>query len=63
MTYNPTQRPRHPVVVAYLSDAALLVRAADQLEIEIDGTATAPGRKALSNAATILRGAANALRN
>ena len=62
MTYNPSTRPRHPVQVAFLSDAAFLVQAADRLDAEMDETKTVPARKALSNAAVLLRGAANALR-
>lgn len=61
--YDPASRPRHPVKVAYLNDAALLVQLADQLDADMDGTATVPARKAMSNAAVLLRGAAKALRD
>ena len=62
MTYNPASRPRHPVTVAYLSDAALLVQVADKLDANMDETATVPARQALAHAAVILRGASNTLR-
>lgn len=61
MTYNPGTRPRHPVKVAELSDAALLIQIADRLNADMDGTATVPARAALINAATILRGASKHL--
>jgi hypothetical protein len=63
MTYNPASRPRHPVQVAYLSDAALLVQVADKLDADMDGTLTVPARQALAHAAVILRGASNTLRS
>ena len=55
--YDPKSRPRHPVKVAELNDAALLIQIADRLNADMDETATVPARAALINAATILRGA------
>lgn len=61
--YNPATRPRHPVTVAYLSDAALLTQTADRLDANMDDTLTVPARQALAHAAVILRGASNTLRS
>ena len=59
--YNPATRPRHPVKVAYLNDAALLATIANRLDQELDTTATVPARTALIHAATIIRGASKNL--
>lgn len=61
--YDPRKRPRHPVDVALLNDAALLSRIADGLDAGMDDTSTVPARAALTHAVTILRGASKNLRN
>jgi hypothetical protein len=59
--YDPSKRPRHPVAVAYLSDAALLSKIADGLDAGFQDTATVPARQAITHAITILRGASKSL--
>ena len=59
--YNPSTRPRHPVAVAELNDAATLARAASDLDAVIDGMTTAASRQAAMHAITILRGASRRL--
>lgn len=59
--YNPANRPRHPVAVAYLNDAALLARIADGLDLGMSETASVPARQAITHAITILRGASKSL--
>ena len=59
--YNPANRPRHPVAVAYLNDAALLARIADGLDLSMSDTASVPARSAITHAITILRGAPKSL--
>jgi hypothetical protein len=59
--YNPANRPRHPVAVAYLNDAALLARIADGLDLSMSDTASVPARSAITHAITILRGASKSL--
>jgi len=61
--YDPRKRPRHPVDVALLNDAALLSRIADGLDAGMDDTQSVPARAALTHAVTILRGASKNLRN
>ena len=59
--YDASKRPRHPVAVAELNDAALLSRIADKLDGSMDATGTVPAREALTHAITILRGASKSL--
>jgi hypothetical protein len=59
--YDPKRRPRHPVDVALLSDAALLSQIADRLDASMNETQTVPSRAAIAHAITILRGASKAL--
>jgi hypothetical protein len=60
MTYR-LDRPRHPVNVAEMSDAATLIRLADRVDAELDYMICAGARAGCINAVTILRGAAKAL--
>ena len=55
--YDPAKRPRHPVAVAELNDAATLARAASHLDAVLDEMTTAGSRQAAMHAITILRGA------
>jgi hypothetical protein len=55
--YDPARRPRHPVAVAELNDAATLARAASHLDAVLDEMTTAGSRQAAMHAITILRGA------
>ena len=59
--YDPSRRPRHPVAVAELNDAATLARAATELDAVIDAMGTASARQAAMHAITILRGASRHL--
>ena len=49
--------------MALLNDSALLSRIADELDADMDSTASVPARAALTHAVTILRGASKNLRN
>ena len=59
--YDPSRRPRHPVAVAELNDAASLARAATALDAGLDEMTTAAARQAAMHAITILRGASRHL--
>jgi hypothetical protein len=59
--YDPTRRPRHPVAVAELNDAATLARTANDLDGIIDQMTTAGARQAAMHAVTILRGASRSI--
>lgn len=59
--YDPAKRPRHPVAVAELNDAATLARAANALDAVMDEMTTAGSRQAAMHAITILRGASRSL--
>jgi hypothetical protein len=59
--YDPSKRPRHPVAVAELNDAATLARAASNLDAVLDEMSTAASRQAAIHAITILRGASRHL--
>ena len=61
MAYDPARRPRHPVAVAELNDAASLARAATALDAGLDEMTTAAARQAAMHAITILRGASRHL--
>lgn len=62
MSYNPANRPRHPVTVAELNDAAALSSLADRLDLALDALTTAAARAAIMHSRTILVGAVNAIR-
>lgn len=59
--YDPSRRPRHPVKVAELNDAATLARAATALDAVLDQMTTAGSRQATMHAITILRGASRSI--
>ena len=59
--YDPSKRPRHPVKVAELNDAATLARAATALDAVMDEMSTAASRQAAMHAITILRGASRSI--
>jgi hypothetical protein len=61
MSYDPSRRPRHPVSVAELNDAATLAQVATYLDGVIDGMSTAGARQATMHAITIFRGASRSL--
>jgi hypothetical protein len=61
MAYDPARRPRHPVAVAELNDAATLARTATELDVGLDLLSTAAARQAAMHAITILRGASRHL--
>jgi hypothetical protein len=59
--YDPTKRPRHPVLVAELNDSATLAQIANALDANLDDLGTAGARQAAMHAITILRGASRSL--
>ena len=61
MTYNPSKRPRHPVEVAELNDAAALVRFADYLDGRLGELATNGALTGTVHAIQLLRGTAKAI--
>lgn len=60
--YNPSKRPRHPVAVAELNDAAVMVSFADYLEDKLPVLKTHGAQSGTIHAIQLLRGSANALR-
>jgi hypothetical protein len=59
--YDPARRPRHPVAVAELNDAASLAQRANALDADLTELKTAAARQATMHAITILRGASRHL--
>lgn len=62
MSYDPKRRPRHPVTVAELNDAAALVRFADYLDGRLGELATNGALTGTVHAIQLLRGTARAIR-
>ena len=60
VTYNPANRPRHPVAVAELNDANALRGLVSAIDEHLDSMTTAGCRSGAMHARTILIGAIKA---